>query len=89
MALVVKNPPARAGDTRDSGPILGSPMGQGEDRQTDGWREAGGGEQGRGWGVVVVVRVFKISYSGRNMDIYSKTLIHVQVYQYNVWLLIS
>ena len=24
MALVVKNPPARAGDTRDSGPILGS-----------------------------------------------------------------
>ena len=40
-------------------------------------------------GMVVVVRVFKISYTGRNMDIYSKTLIHVQVYQYNVWLLIS
>lgn len=39
--------------------------------------------------VVVIVRAFKISYTDRNMDIYSKTLIHIHVYQYNVWLSIS
>lgn len=33
--------------------------------------------------------VFKISYTERNIDIYSKTFIHIYVYQYNGWLLIS